>query len=32
MKDGRMKKVKMMVQPKLTRVERNRAKGIPRER
>jgi len=32
MKDGRMTKVQMMVQPKLTRVERNRAKGIPRER
>ena len=25
MKDGKMKKVQMMVQPKLTRVERNRA-------
>jgi hypothetical protein len=32
MKDGRMKKVQMMVQPKHTRVERNRAKGIPRKR
>jgi hypothetical protein len=30
--DGRLKKVQMMVQPKLTRVERNRAKGIPHER
>jgi len=26
MKDGRMKQVQMMVEPKLTRVERNRAK------
>jgi hypothetical protein len=32
MKDRRMKKVQKMVQPKLTRVERNRARGIPRER
>jgi hypothetical protein len=32
MKDGKMKKVQMMAQPKLTLVERNRAKGIPRER
>jgi len=31
MKDRRMK-VQMMVQPKLTCVERKRAKGIPRER
>jgi hypothetical protein len=31
MKDGNMKKVQMMAQPKLIGVERNRAKGIPRE-
>jgi hypothetical protein len=32
MKDGRMNKVPVVVYPKLTRVERNRAKGIPPER